>query len=171
MDGSWEYQPGVIFKPVLCCGMGELMVPHFSMRTYTQLMVTEGRRDIALGGDATEKVHCCSPWVTGTRETSVLYREFASAFPPEAPIVPPPPLALERHSTLLLMSRETPRACPWGLREIRSSRETMEKVKVKQRSGHRQLQLALKLVLEPIKPLPPTSVLFHPLLPLFLYYI
>ena len=42
----------------------------------------------------------------------------------------------------------------------------MEKVKGKQRSGHRQLRLAIKLVLEqtPIKP-PPTSVLFHPLLP------
>ena len=42
----------------------------------------------------------------------------------------------------------------------------MEKVKGKQRSGHRQLRLAIKLVLEqtPINP-PPASVLFHPLLP------
>ena len=41
----------------------------------------------------------------------------------------------------------------------------MEKVKGKQRSGHRQLRLTIKLVLEqaPINP-PPTSVLFHPLL-------
>ena len=38
--------------------------------------------------------------------------------------------------------------------------------KGKQRSGHRQLGLAIKLVLEqtPINP-PPASVLFHPLLP------
>ena len=46
----------------------------------------------------------------------------------------------------------------------------MEKVKGKQRSGHRQLRLAIKLVLEqtpinPPTPLPLQYYSFHPLLP------
>ena len=91
-------------------------------------------------------VFCCKPQITDTRETSVLYRQLPLRSPPEAPILPPPPLALEWHSTLLLLSSKT--ACPWDLREKTSSRETMEKVKGKQRSGHRQLRVAIKLVLE-----------------------
>jgi hypothetical protein len=68
----------------------------------------------------------------------------------------------------------SPGACPWDLREITSSRETMEKVEGKLR----QLRLAMKLVLEqtPInqRPLQYFSTLYSPFLwifTLFLYCI
>ena len=47
-----------------------------------------------------------------------------------------------------LLLERTPSTYPWDLREITSSRDTMEKVKGKQMSAHRQIKRAINLVLE-----------------------